>query len=180
MSFDKENYYNSPHLRPMNPANNSGFYRNSCEFPANHYYGNFPYSNYQSSPYERNFFDEVRNMENANTYIMPGRRAVVNTNILRDWYFQNLAYPYPSREEKLQLARLSCMSVLQVNNWFANFRRKMKKVNQETPSPNSSETAFKVSSSESQLGSNETSRSLPPHHESMARNLGILADVASL
>ncbi|KAF1744939.1 hypothetical protein MXB_4273 [Myxobolus squamalis] len=111
---------------------------------------------------------------------MPGRRDVVNTNILRTWFDHNSKFPYPTREEKLKLGQLSCMTVLQVNNWFANFRRKMKKVNQETSSPNSGETTFKVSSSESQFGSNETSQSQPPHHESMVRNLGILADIASL
>ncbi|KAF1744938.1 hypothetical protein MXB_4272 [Myxobolus squamalis] len=67
MSFDQENYYNSNNQRPMNPANNNGFYRNSCEFPANRYYSSFPYSNYQSFLYERNYFDEIRNMDNANT-----------------------------------------------------------------------------------------------------------------
>ncbi|XP_057699286.1 homeobox protein Meis1a isoform X2 [Corythoichthys intestinalis] len=48
-----------------------------------------------------------------------------STNILRAWIFQHLAHPYPCEEEKKQLSRETGLSILQVNNWFINARRRI-------------------------------------------------------
>ncbi|VDO95725.1 unnamed protein product [Heligmosomoides polygyrus] len=39
------------------------------------------------------------------------------TNILRAWLFQHLTHPYPSEEQKKQLANDTGLTILQVNNW---------------------------------------------------------------
>ncbi|XP_041839791.1 homeobox protein Meis1a [Melanotaenia boesemani] len=49
----------------------------------------------------------------------------VATNILRAWLFQHLMHPYPSEEQKKQLALDTGLTVLQVNNWFINARRRI-------------------------------------------------------
>ncbi|XP_055360398.1 homeobox protein Meis1a isoform X2 [Betta splendens] len=49
----------------------------------------------------------------------------VATNILRAWLFQHLTHPYPSEPQKKQLAQDSGLTVLQVNNWFINARRRI-------------------------------------------------------
>ncbi|XP_069023843.1 homeobox protein Meis1a isoform X1 [Embiotoca jacksoni] len=49
----------------------------------------------------------------------------VATNILRAWLFQHLTHPYPSEEQKKQLAQDTGLTVLQVNNWFINARRRI-------------------------------------------------------
>ncbi|XP_062282453.1 homeobox protein Meis1-like [Scomber scombrus] len=41
----------------------------------------------------------------------------VATNILRAWLFQHLTHPYPSEEQKKQLAQDTGLTILQVNNW---------------------------------------------------------------
>lgn len=49
----------------------------------------------------------------------------VATNILRAWLFQHLTHPYPSEDQKKQLAVDTGLSILQVNNWFINARRRI-------------------------------------------------------
>uniref|UniRef100_A0AAF5HXI5 Homeobox protein unc-62 n=1 Tax=Strongyloides stercoralis TaxID=6248 RepID=A0AAF5HXI5_STRER len=43
----------------------------------------------------------------------------------RAWLFQNLTHPYPSEEQKRQLANDTGLTILQVNNWFINARRRI-------------------------------------------------------
>ncbi|XP_071963762.1 homeobox protein Meis1-like isoform X2 [Antedon mediterranea] len=47
------------------------------------------------------------------------------TNIMRAWLFQHLTHPYPSEEQKKQLAQDTGLTILQVNNWFINARRRI-------------------------------------------------------
>jgi len=59
---------------------------------------------------------------------MPKKRGIfpkVATNILRAWLFQHLTHPYPSEDQKKQLAQDTGLSILQVNNWFINARRRI-------------------------------------------------------
>lgn len=39
------------------------------------------------------------------------------TNIMRAWLFQHLNHPYPSEDQKKQLAEETGLTILQVNNW---------------------------------------------------------------
>ncbi|XP_071869419.1 meis homeobox homothorax isoform X2 [Bombus fervidus] len=43
----------------------------------------------------------------------------VATNILRAWLFQHLTHPYPSEDQKKQLAQDTGLTILQVNNCFS-------------------------------------------------------------
>lgn len=47
------------------------------------------------------------------------------TNIMKAWLFQHLSHPYPSEEQKRQLAQETHLTILQVNNWFINARRRI-------------------------------------------------------
>lgn len=47
------------------------------------------------------------------------------TNIMKAWLFQHLTHPYPSEEQKRQLATETGLTILQVNNWFINARRRV-------------------------------------------------------
>ncbi len=54
--------------------------------------------------------------------------------ILNKWYFDHLSYPYPTEEEKAEIARQGGLHVSQVTCWFANKRNRShntKKVKQQ-------------------------------------------------
>jgi len=47
------------------------------------------------------------------------------TNIMRSWLFKHIQHPYPSEDQKKQLATETGLTILQVNNWFINARRRI-------------------------------------------------------
>jgi len=47
------------------------------------------------------------------------------TETLRSWLFQHLVHPYPTEDEKRTLAQQTGLTLLQVNNWFINARRRI-------------------------------------------------------
>ncbi|XP_041477376.1 homeobox protein Mohawk-like [Lytechinus variegatus] len=48
------------------------------------------------------------------------------TRPLKRWLYEHKDYPYPNRKEKLILSMESTMTMVQVSNWFANARRRLK------------------------------------------------------
>lgn len=77
--------------------------------------------------------DEDENEEATSTSSDPDKRPPkkrgifpkVATNIMRAWLFQHLTHPYPSEEQKKQLSQDTGLTILQVNNWFINARRRI-------------------------------------------------------
>jgi hypothetical protein len=64
------------------------------------------------------------------SYAKPKRRQRKNhdatsTRVLKQWLFQNLQRPYPSREERSKLALASFLTEDQVVHWFNNARKRM-------------------------------------------------------
>jgi len=47
------------------------------------------------------------------------------TEILRSWLFSHIVHAYPTEDEKRQLASQTNLTLLQVNNWFINARRRI-------------------------------------------------------
>ncbi|XP_034946590.1 homeobox protein PKNOX2-like isoform X1 [Chelonus insularis] len=47
------------------------------------------------------------------------------TSIMRAWLFQHIVHPYPTDDEKRQIATQTNLTLLQVNNWFINARRRI-------------------------------------------------------
>lgn len=48
-----------------------------------------------------------------------------STDVLKSWLFQHMAHPYPSEAEKHHLSAATRLSLVQVNNWFINARRRI-------------------------------------------------------
>lgn len=46
--------------------------------------------------------------------------------VLREWYYQNQEYPYPSEDEKSHLSQETGFSRKRISTWFANARRRQK------------------------------------------------------
>ncbi|XP_049870338.1 homeobox protein Mohawk [Pectinophora gossypiella] len=55
---------------------------------------------------------------------------------LKDWLVRRRENPYPNREEKKYLSRETGLTYIQICNWFANWRRKLKNVNADTNQQN--------------------------------------------
>ncbi|XP_037024644.1 homeobox protein Mohawk isoform X3 [Bradysia coprophila] len=51
--------------------------------------------------------------------------------MLKDWLVRRRDNPYPSREEKKALAIKTGLTYIQICNWFANWRRKLKNAGRE-------------------------------------------------
>ncbi|XP_043262606.1 homeobox protein PKNOX2 isoform X2 [Colletes latitarsis] len=47
------------------------------------------------------------------------------TSIMRTWLFEHIVHPYPTEDEKRQIASQTNLTLLQVNNWFINARRRI-------------------------------------------------------
>ncbi|EMC93849.1 hypothetical protein BAUCODRAFT_212345 [Baudoinia panamericana UAMH 10762] len=47
-----------------------------------------------------------------------------STEIMKTWFDQNIANPYPSEEQKAHFSRITGISMTQVSNWFINHRRR--------------------------------------------------------
>lgn len=58
------------------------------------------------------------------------------TSIMRSWLFQHLVNPYPKEDEKREIAAQTNLTLLQVNNWFINARRRILQPMLDASTPN--------------------------------------------
>ncbi|CAF5146192.1 unnamed protein product, partial [Rotaria sp. Silwood1] len=75
----------------------------------------------------------------SSTIVSSSKRSILPksaTSIMRSWLFQHIAHPYPSEDEKRAISNKTNLSLLQVNNWFINARRRILQPMLETSNPN--------------------------------------------
>ncbi|CAK1550036.1 unnamed protein product [Leptosia nina] len=79
----------------------------------------------------------VRNRRHTRRCLVSGQRPQKRLftpeikRYLKDWLVRRRDNPYPNREEKKILSRETGLTYIQICNWFANWRRKLKNVNAE-------------------------------------------------
>lgn len=66
------------------------------------------------------------------------------TSIMRSWLFQHIVHPYPTEDEKRQIAAQTNLTLLQVNNWFINARRRILQPMLDASNPDASHKAKKA------------------------------------
>lgn len=59
-------------------------------------------------------------------------RRMRNTAVLVKWIEEHQSNPYPTKAEKQYLAYYSGMNMTQLSTWFANARRRIKKIGMKT------------------------------------------------
>ncbi|CAL1547189.1 unnamed protein product [Lymnaea stagnalis] len=57
------------------------------------------------------------------------------TQVMKSWLFQHIVHPYPTEDEKRQIAAQTNLTLLQVNNWFINARRRILQPMLESSNP---------------------------------------------
>ncbi|XP_028292268.1 homeobox protein PKNOX1.1 isoform X2 [Gouania willdenowi] len=73
-------------------------------------------------------FHQDLNLFNHDDSSTKNKRGVLPkhaTNVMRSWLFQHIGHPYPTEDEKKQIATQTNLTLLQVNNWFINARRRI-------------------------------------------------------
>lgn len=83
------------------------------------YYGNQPYAAQPPAGYEQAYYDvrfqqHVGVDHNAFNRKRRGNLPKEATNILKEWFNANRASPYPTEDQKLELCRLTNLSLNQV------------------------------------------------------------------
>ncbi|KAK5622583.1 Homeobox protein pknox1 [Crenichthys baileyi] len=68
-----------------------------------------------------NLFNHEENSTKNKRGVLPKHA----TNVMRSWLFQHIGHPYPTEDEKKQIASQTNLTLLQVNNWFINARRRI-------------------------------------------------------
>ncbi|XP_034550013.1 homeobox protein PKNOX1.1 isoform X2 [Notolabrus celidotus] len=68
-----------------------------------------------------NLFNHDENSSKNKRGVLPKQA----TNVMRSWLFQHIGHPYPTEDEKKQIATQTNLTLLQVNNWFINARRRI-------------------------------------------------------
>ena len=63
----------------------------------------------------------------------PARRRRGNlpkwaTDCLKQWFYEHVAHPYPTEQEKQELCKLTGLGMTQLSNWFINARRRQNPV----------------------------------------------------
>ncbi|RNA30531.1 Homeobox [Brachionus plicatilis] len=82
------------------------------------------------------------------------------TNVMKKWLFQHIVHPYPTEEEKRQIAMKTNLTLIQVNNWFINARRRILQPMLEASNPDL--TKKKKSPQVSSIKPYQNSRYWPP------------------
>jgi len=60
------------------------------------------------------------------------------TTALKQWLFQHSSRPYPTEDEKSILIHQTGLTLVQINNWFSNARRRILKKHDKDDTSNSS------------------------------------------
>ncbi|KAF3033626.1 hypothetical protein E8E12_003200 [Didymella heteroderae] len=117
----RQSYYQDPHMQqPAYPYDE----RRESVYYASQQYSAQPPVGYEQSYYDVRFQQHVGVDHNAFNRKRRGNLPKEATNILKEWFAANRASPYPSEDQKIELCRLTQLSLNQVSNWFINARRR--------------------------------------------------------
>ena len=53
-----------------------------------------------------------------------GKLPDQSTEVLKNWWSENIVWPYPTEDDKRELIAQTKLDATQVNNWFINFRKR--------------------------------------------------------
>ena len=122
----------SPAGLPGPPNYGSGYHGAPYQHPSAHSTGYpSPFTDSSSGSYARESTHSVNAYEPVDE--RPTRRRRGNlpkwaTDYLKQWFFDHIAHPYPTEQEKQELCKLTGLGMTQLSNWFINARRRQQPV----------------------------------------------------
>ncbi|CAF0908649.1 unnamed protein product [Brachionus calyciflorus] len=108
------------------------------------------------------------NLDDSNSKNKRGVLPKSATNVMKKWLFQHIVHPYPTEEEKKQIAQKTNLTLIQVNNWFINARRRILQPMLEASNPDL--TKKKKSSQVSNLKPYQNNRYWPSSLSNLNQN----------
>ncbi|CAH2218541.1 homeobox PKNOX1 isoform X1 [Pelobates cultripes] len=103
------------------------------------------------------------------------------TNVMRSWLFQHIGHPYPTEDEKKQIAAQTNLTLLQVNNWFINARRRILQPMLDSSSSDTPKTKKKSGQSRpvQRFWPDSIAGSLTQHGEDMSMSEGTVVTLSA-
>ncbi|KAJ8980379.1 hypothetical protein NQ317_009373 [Molorchus minor] len=93
------------------------------------------------------------------------------TSVMRSWLFQHLVHPYPTEDEKRHIAAQTNLTLLQVNNWFINARRRILQPMLDASAPSDTNSAANSPSHKKKKSQNNNRRFWPQDFANMQPQL---------
>ncbi|KAJ8967017.1 hypothetical protein NQ314_003134 [Rhamnusium bicolor] len=93
------------------------------------------------------------------------------TSVMRSWLFQHLVHPYPTEDEKRHIAAQTNLTLLQVNNWFINARRRILQPMLDASAPTDNSSATNSPSHKKKKSQNNNRRFWPQDFANMQPQL---------
>ncbi|XP_017779238.1 PREDICTED: homeobox protein Meis3-like [Nicrophorus vespilloides] len=93
------------------------------------------------------------------------------TSVMRSWLFQHLVHPYPTEDEKRHIAAQTNLTLLQVNNWFINARRRILQPMLDASAPPDNSSSTGSPSHKKKKGHNNNRRFWPQDFSTMPAHM---------
>jgi len=113
-SYNGHPNYHNPHMPHQYQNQNVMGMNIHMGNVGNSYHMNGSYHNSQSHTLSRSSATQKR-----------ARLPAHSVSTLKEWFFRHSDNPYPTEEEKEEFTRKLALTLLQVNNWFTNARRRL-------------------------------------------------------
>ncbi|KAF3011154.1 hypothetical protein E8E13_011494 [Curvularia kusanoi] len=131
----RPSYYQDPHMQQhAYPYEDR---RESVYYPAQAYAA-APPAGYEQGYYDVRFQQHVGVDHTNFNRKRRGNLPKEATNVLKEWFAANRASPYPTEDQKMDLCRLTNLTLNQVSNWFINARRRAPQKEQRERESNAS------------------------------------------